>query len=100
MTALLAVLEIAGRSLGRACAVLRVSRGEQEVNVYDERHRKLERTVPKNDEDRAVSPHNETLEKLLWLMQDNIAKKWTKPVRNRGEALMQLTILFPDKLVS
>jgi len=46
-----------------------------------------------------VFPHDEALEKLLWLVQDDIAKKWTKPVRNWGEALMQLVILFPDKLV-
>jgi putative transposase len=46
-----------------------------------------------------VFPHDEALEKLLWLVQDDIAKKWTKPVRNWGESLMQLVILFPDKLV-
>ena len=46
-----------------------------------------------------IFPHDEALEKLLWLVQDDIAKKWSLPVRNWGEAVMQLTILFPDKLV-
>ncbi len=45
-----------------------------------------------------VFPHDEALEKLLWLVQDDISKKWSLPVRNWGEALMQLVILFPDKL--
>lgn len=43
-------------------------------------------------------PHDEALEKLLWLAQDNIAKRWTKPIKTWGEAVMQLAILFPDKL--
>ncbi len=43
-------------------------------------------------------PHDEALEKLLWLAQDNIAKRWTKPIRTWGEAVPQLAILFPDKL--
>jgi len=46
-----------------------------------------------------IFPHDEALEKLLWLAQDDIAKRWTKSVRNWGETVMQLAILFPDKLV-
>jgi transposase-like protein len=45
-----------------------------------------------------VFPHDESLEKLLWLAQDDIAKGWSKPVRNWGEIITQLIILFPDKL--
>jgi len=46
-----------------------------------------------------IFAHDESLEKVLWLVQDDIAKKWSKPMRNWGEALMQLSILFPDKIV-
>ncbi len=45
-----------------------------------------------------VFPHDESLEKLLWLAQDDIAKRWVKPARNWGEVITQLAILFPDKI--
>ena len=45
-----------------------------------------------------IFPHDEALEKLLWLVQDDISKKWSLPIRNWGEAVMQLAILFPDKM--
>jgi transposase-like protein len=45
-----------------------------------------------------VFPHDESLQKLLWLAQDDITKKWVKPARNWGDVVSQLTILFPDKL--
>jgi len=45
-----------------------------------------------------VFPHDESLEKLLWLAQDDVAKKWIKPLRSWGEIVTQLAILFPDKL--
>lgn len=45
-----------------------------------------------------VFPHDESLEKLLWLAQDDIAKRWIHTVRRWGEILMQLMILFPGKI--
>jgi len=45
-----------------------------------------------------VFPHDDSLEKLLWLAQDDIAKGWSKPVRNWGEIITQLVILFPGKI--
>ena len=45
-----------------------------------------------------VFPHDESLEKLLWLAQDDISKKWSKPARNWGDVVTQLAIIFPEKL--
>ena len=61
------------------------------IESLNAQFRKATKTTP-------VFPHDESLEKLLWLVQDDIAKRWTKPIRNWGESLMQLTIIFPDKL--
>ena len=46
----------------------------------------------------SIFPHNEALEKLLWLAQNDITKKWNKPIQNWGTILPQLAILFPDKI--
>jgi transposase-like protein len=45
-----------------------------------------------------VFPHDESLEKLLWLAQDDMAKKWIKPNRNWGDTITQLAIMYPEKL--
>ncbi|MDR3547745.1 MAG: IS256 family transposase [Candidatus Pacebacteria bacterium] len=45
-----------------------------------------------------VFPHDDSLLKLLWLAQADIAQRWTMAVRNWGEAMAQLSILFPDRV--
>ncbi len=45
-----------------------------------------------------IFPHDDALIKLLWLAQADITEKWTFPVRNWGEIMAQLTILFPDRI--
>lgn len=45
-----------------------------------------------------VFPHDEALGKLLWLAQDDISKRWIHAVRNWGEIVTQLAIIFPGKL--
>ena len=45
-----------------------------------------------------VFPHNESLEKLLWLAQDDIAKRWIHTVRHWGEIVTQMAVLFPGKI--
>jgi len=46
----------------------------------------------------SVFPHEEALHKLLWLVQRDIAKHWTLPIRNWGEIIGQLAIMFPDRI--
>lgn len=45
-----------------------------------------------------VFPHDDALLKLLWLAQADITQQWTMPNRNWGEAMAQLSILFPDRI--
>lgn len=45
-----------------------------------------------------VFPSDESLMKLLWLAQADISEKWKFPIRNWGEIMAQLMILFPDRI--
>ncbi len=45
-----------------------------------------------------VFPHDDALLKLLWLAQADIVQNWKFIVRNWGEAMAQLSILFPDRM--
>jgi len=45
-----------------------------------------------------VFPSTDSLIKLLWLAQEDIARKWTMPVHNWGSIFTQLAILFPKKI--
>jgi len=58
----------------------------------------LNRQFRKVTKTTTIFPHNDSLEKLLWLAQDDIAKRWIHPVRRWGEIIMQLAILFPGKI--
>ncbi len=57
----------------------------------------LNRQFRKVTKTTTIFPHADALMKLLWLAQQDISKKWTMPVRNWGEIVSQLSILFPDK---
>jgi len=57
----------------------------------------LNRQFRKVTKTTTIFPHNDALLKLLWLAQEDISKKYTMPVRNWGEIVGQLSILFPDK---
>jgi putative transposase len=58
----------------------------------------LNRQFRKVTKTTSIFPHDKALAKLLWLAQRDIAKKWNMPVRNWGQILAQLSILFPDKI--
>lgn len=42
-------------------------------------------------------PHDESLIKLLWLIQADVTSKWTMRTRNWGEILGIFSVLFPDR---
>ena len=46
-----------------------------------------------------IFPHDESLKKLLWLAQRDIAKKWTTPIPSWGDIIAQFAIMFPEKIV-
>lgn len=58
----------------------------------------LNRQFRKVTKTTTLFPHDQSLEKLLWLAQDDITKRWSKQVRNWGAILSQLAILFPGKI--
>ncbi len=43
-------------------------------------------------------PSDEAIFKLIYLALKNIAKKWTKPIRDWKSALNQFSIMFDDRL--
>ena len=45
-----------------------------------------------------IFPHDESLMKLLWLAQADITQNWQLAVRNWGEVMAQLSIMFPDRV--
>lgn len=57
----------------------------------------LNRQFRKITKTTSIFPHDESLTKLLFLAANDIAKKWTMPVRNWGSIVNQLAILFPEK---
>ena len=59
----------------------------------------LNRQFRKATKTTSIFPHNEALLKLLWLAQKDITKKWNCSIRDWGEILAQLAILFPEKIV-
>ena len=44
-----------------------------------------------------IFPHDTALMKLLWLAQEDIAKKWTTTIRDWGKIAAQFSNLFPDR---
>jgi len=58
----------------------------------------LNRQFRKVTKTTTVFPHDESLVKLLWLAQADITQRWSFAIRNWGEAMAQLSILFPDRV--
>lgn len=58
----------------------------------------LNRQFRKVTKTTTVFPHDDALLKLLWLAQADMSEKWIMAVRNWGEIVGQLAILFPDQI--
>lgn len=58
----------------------------------------LNRQFRKVTKTTTLFPHDDALLKLLWLAQADISQSWTLTVRNWGEIMAQLSILFPDRI--
>ncbi len=58
----------------------------------------LNSTLRKIIKTRRVFPSEEAATKLLYLALQNIAKKWTKPIKNWRKALNQFAIFFPGRI--
>jgi len=47
---------------------------------------------------RRAFPSDEAAVKLMYLALQNLAKKWTMPIRNWQQALNQFAILYEDRV--
>ena len=58
----------------------------------------LNRQYRKVTKAKSVFPSDTSLEKMLYLASQNVAKKWTQRYRNWDQVLNQLTVLFGERL--
>jgi putative transposase len=72
-------------------AIRRIMYTTNAIESVNRQFRKVTKTT-------SVFPHDEALLKLLWLAQRDIAKRWTLPIRNWGEIIASLAILWPEKI--
>jgi transposase-like protein len=56
------------------------------------------RQLRKATKSKCIFPTDDSLLKMLYLVTQNISKKWTKPIRNWGYILAQLSIYFEERL--
>jgi len=58
----------------------------------------LNYTLRKRLKTRGVFPNDESIVKVLYLALQNVAKKWTRPIRDWKAALHQFVILFGERV--
>lgn len=58
----------------------------------------LNRSLRKVLKTKGSFPNDESIMKLMYLAMQNIAKKWTMPIRNRGSVINQLSIKFEGRV--
>ena len=58
----------------------------------------LNRQLRKVTKTTSIFPHNDSLQKLLWLAQKDITKKWNIPIPNWWEIYSRFAIMFPKKI--
>lgn len=64
------------------------------TNMIESYHRQL-RKVTKG---KSIFPTDESLLKMLYLVTQNVLRKWTMRVRDWGQILLQLSVFFPDRI--
>jgi len=58
----------------------------------------LNRQFRKVTKTTTIFPNDESLEKLLYLAQNDVTKKWNKSIRHWGKIITQLAIIFPERI--
>lgn len=66
------------------------------TNMIENYHRQL-RKVTKG---KSIFPSDEALQKMLYLVTQDVLRKWTGRVHNWEQILLQLSIFFPEKVRS
>ena len=59
---------------------------------------RLNRQYRKVTKTKSVFPSDSSLEKMLYLASQNVAKKWTQRYRNWDQVISQLTVLYGERL--
>ncbi len=58
----------------------------------------LNRQYQKVTKTKSMFPNDQSLEKMLYLASENIAKKWTQRYRGWDQVLNQLIVLYGERL--
>ena len=58
----------------------------------------LNRQYRKVTKTKSVFPSDSSLEKMLYLASQNVAKKWTQRYRSWDQVISQLTVLYGERL--
>ena len=66
--------------------------------VYYEHHRRAEPPVLENNQDKKRVPKRRIPGKMLYLVSQNVPKKWTQSYRGWNQMLNQLTVLYGERL--
>lgn len=64
------------------------------TNIIESYHRQL-RKVTKG---KSIFPSDESLLKMLYLVTQDVMKKWTMRIRDWGQILHQLSVFFPERI--
>ena len=89
---------VVAREPGARRAVLRLPGGHPQGHLYDERHRVGEYVVAQIIKNRGSFPTDEAAVKLLYLALQNIARKWTMPIKEWKAALNRFAVIFEDRM--
>ncbi|OPL08275.1 MAG: hypothetical protein AVO33_01120 [delta proteobacterium ML8_F1] len=66
------------------------------THIIESQYRQLRKAT----KGKALLPMDDALVKMLYLVTQDVMKKWTKRVHNWGQILLQLSIFFPDRVNS
>lgn len=72
-------------------AVRRIMYTTNGIESLNRQFRKVTKTT-------SIFPHEESLMKLLWLAQRDIAQKWTMTIRDWGTIVSALSVLYPERV--
>ncbi len=66
------------------------------TNMIESYHRQL-RKVTKG---KSIFPNDESLQKMLYLVTQDVMLRWTGRIHNWGQILLQLSVFFPERVKS
>ena len=77
--------------IGRDEEIRRIIYTTNTIESLNRQFRKVTKTT-------TIFPNDESLKKLLYLVQNDITKKWNKSIRHWGKIIAQFAIIFPERI--